>query len=100
MIDNLNGLDLVMCWAKRRIQPLQHRPRLLCQYCGKKDVMRTKADDVSQDAIEHRMKDIVKLRDKKYGYKILIPMPDNGKITAVNSAMTLFPIFSLFLFSL
>ena len=65
MIDNLNGLDLVLCWAKRRIQPLQHCPKLLCQYSGKKDEMRTKADDLSQDAIDYRMKDIVKLRDSK-----------------------------------
>ena len=50
MINNLRGLDLVLCWAKRRVQPLQHRKKLLCQYSGKKDEMRTKADDLSQDA--------------------------------------------------
>ena len=42
MIENLKGLDLVLCWAKKRIQPLQHRPKLLCHYSGKKDEMRTK----------------------------------------------------------
>ena len=86
MIDNLNGLDLVLCWAKRCIQPLQHHPRLLCQYSGKKDVMRTKADDLSQDAIEYRMKDIVKIRDLKHGFKVVMPMPENGKIKAVSTA--------------
>ena len=67
---------------------------------GKKDEMRTKEDDLSQNAIEYRMKDIVKIRDKKYGYKVMMPMPENGKITAVSSAMTLFSIFSFSLFSL
>ena len=33
------------------------------------------------------MKDIVQIRDKLYGYKVMMPMPENGKITAVSSAM-------------
>ena len=86
MIDNLRGLDLVLCWAKRRVQTLQHRKKLLCQYNGKKDEMRTKADDLSQDAIDHRMKDIVKLRDTKHGFKVVVPMPENDKITTVSTA--------------
>ena len=61
--------------------------------------MRTKADDLSQDAIDHRMKDIIKLRDTKHGFKVVVPMPENGKITAVSSAATLFP-FRLSLFAL
>ena len=28
----LTGVDLVLCWLTRRIQPLQHRTRLMCQY--------------------------------------------------------------------
>ena len=52
--------------------------------------MRTKVDDLSQDAIDHRMKDIVKIRDKKHGFKVMMPMPENGKITTVSSAMNLF----------
>ena len=98
MIENLKGLDLVLCWAKKRIQPLQHRPKLLCHYSGKKDEMRTKEDDLSQDAIEHRMKDIVQLLDKKYGYKVSMPMPKNGKITAVSSVIARPFSFSLFSF--
>ena len=53
--------------------------------------MRTKADDLSQDAIDYRMKGIVKLRDSKHGFKVVVPMPENVKITAVSSAATLFP---------
>ena len=26
----LTGVDLVLCWLTRRIQPLQHRTRLMC----------------------------------------------------------------------
>ena len=94
MIEGLKGLDLVLGWAKKRIQPLQHRSKLLCQYSGKEDEMRTKVDDLSQDAIDHRMKDIVKIRDKKLGFKVSMPMPENGKIIAVSSAMILFPFYS------
>ena len=72
--------------------------KLLCQYSGKKDEMRTKVDDLSQDAIDHRMKDIVKIRDKKAGFKVAMPMPENGKITAVSSALDLFPFSVLFPF--
>ena len=55
-------------------------------------------DDLSQDDIDHRMKDIVKICDKKLGFKVSMPMPENGKITAVSSAMNLFhfPFYSLF----
>ena len=52
--------------------------------------MRTKADDLSQDAIEYRMKDIVKLRDLKHGFKVIVPMPENGKIKAVSTAALFF----------
>ena len=61
--------------------------------------MRTKADDLSQDAIEYRMKDIVKIRDLKHGFKVVMPMPENGKIKAVSTA-ALFSFFVLILFSL
>ena len=60
--------------------------------------MRTKEDDLSRDAIDHRMKDIVKIRDKKYGYKVSMPMPENGKITAVSSVIALRFFLSLFPF--
>ena len=60
--------------------------------------MRTKADDLSQDAIEYWMKDIVKLRDLKHGFKVVMPMPENGKIKAVSSASNSFPFRSILSF--
>ena len=60
--------------------------------------MRTKEDILSQDAIEYRMKDIVQLLDKKYGYKVSMPMPENDKITAVSSVIARPLFFNLFSF--
>ena len=37
----LTGEDTILCWIKRRIQALQHRARLLCEYTDKSDPMRT-----------------------------------------------------------
>ena len=44
------------------------------------------------------MKDIVQIRDKLYEYKVMMPMPENGKIIAVSSVMTLSSILLFFSF--
>ena len=60
--------------------------------------MRTKEDDLSQDTIDHRMEDIVKIHDKKYGYKVSMPMLENGKITTISSVIARPLFFNLFSF--
>ena len=42
----LTGEDTIICWVKRRIQPLQHRTRLLCEYTDNADPMRTSEKDM------------------------------------------------------
>jgi hypothetical protein len=37
--DGLKGIDTINCWISRRIQPLQHRDRLMHEYTGAKDGM-------------------------------------------------------------
>jgi hypothetical protein len=38
--DGLKGIDTINCWISQRIQPLQHRDRLMHKYIGAKDGMR------------------------------------------------------------
>ena len=88
MMEDLKGLDLVLCWMKRRIQPLQYRPKLMCEYSGKaKDEMHTTKNYLSSDALTLRMKDLVRIRDYDHGFTVMMDMPENGKITAVSSVL-------------
>ena len=65
MLEGLKGLDLVLCWMKRRIQPLQHRAKLVCQYDGTwEDSLRTSKDNLSTDTLNSSLKDMVGIRDK------------------------------------
>jgi hypothetical protein len=38
--DGLTGIDTIHCWLSRRIQPLQYRPSLMCEYSCIDDVQR------------------------------------------------------------
>ena len=84
MWNGLKGLDLVLCGAKRRIRPLQHRPKLMCHYSGKpEDVLRITRNDLSSDALTLRLKDLVRIRDQVHGFNVMMNMPEKGKVTAV-----------------
>jgi hypothetical protein len=49
----LNGVDTVLCWFTKRIQPLQHRSKLLCEYTGKADDdLRISANPLPADTIQ------------------------------------------------
>ena len=63
----LTGVDLVLCWLTRRIQPLQHRTRLMCQYNpeDRKDDLRTCEDNLPEDALPARMRKLVSFTEKK-----------------------------------
>ena len=88
MLEDLKGLDLVLCWIKRRIQPLQHRPKLMCQYSGKEDdVLRTMENPLPSNTLLMRMKDLVRIHDQTYGFNVMMNMPENSKVLAVSSVI-------------
>src|SRR3954471_16372569 len=67
----LTGLDLAMCWFVRRVQPLQHLLKLMHKYTNKrKDSLRISEDNFSSDSVKLRLKDIVKVKDRKCGFTI------------------------------
>ena len=75
----LTGLDLAMCWFVRRIQPLQHREKLMHQYTkDRKDSLCIFEDNLSSDSIKLRLKDIVKVKDRKCGFTITYDMFVDG----------------------
>ncbi|KAK1651347.1 hypothetical protein QYE76_069152 [Lolium multiflorum] len=57
----LSGKDLTMSWFTKRIQPLQHRDRLMFQYTGRDDLMRASKDNLSADAIDKRIRLMIKI---------------------------------------
>ncbi|KAK1687025.1 hypothetical protein QYE76_047873 [Lolium multiflorum] len=59
--EGLSGKDLTLSWFTKRIQPLQHRDRLMFQYSGRDDPMRATKDNLSADAIDKRIRLLIKV---------------------------------------
>ncbi|KAK1679706.1 hypothetical protein QYE76_040554 [Lolium multiflorum] len=59
--EGLTGKDLTMSWFTKRIQPLQHRDRLMFQYTGRDDPMRASKENLSADAIDKRIRLLIKI---------------------------------------
>ena len=61
----LTGEDTVLCWIIRRIQPLQHRDQLLCEYTSEvTDPQQTCQQDFEDHHLTHRMNQLVKNRSQ------------------------------------
>jgi hypothetical protein len=58
---DLSWKDLTMSWYTKRIQPLQHRDRLMYEYTGCDDTMRTSKDNLSSDALDKRIRVMIKI---------------------------------------
>ena len=59
----LKGMDIVLCWHGRQIQPLSHRGgRLLCTFTGPNDSMRVTKSGMSEKVFEKRINHLVKTR--------------------------------------
>jgi hypothetical protein len=50
-----------MSWFTKRIQPLQHRDRLMFQYTGRDDLMRASKDNLSSDTVDKRIRLLIKI---------------------------------------
>ncbi|KAK1694675.1 hypothetical protein QYE76_011372 [Lolium multiflorum] len=59
--EGLTGKDLTLSWFTKRIQPLQHRDRLMFEYTGRDDPMRATKDNLSADAIDKRIRILIKV---------------------------------------
>ncbi|KAK1698780.1 hypothetical protein QYE76_015477 [Lolium multiflorum] len=59
--EGLTGKDLTLSWFTKRIQPLQHRDRLMFQYTGRDDPMRATKDNLSADALDKRIRVLIKV---------------------------------------
>ncbi|KAK1609347.1 hypothetical protein QYE76_033020 [Lolium multiflorum] len=59
--EGLTGKDLTMSWFTKRIQPLQHRDRMMFQYTGRDDPIRASKDNLSADAIDKRIRLLIKI---------------------------------------
>ncbi|KAK1651052.1 hypothetical protein QYE76_068857 [Lolium multiflorum] len=59
--EGLSGKDLTMSWFTKRIQPLQHRDHLMFHYTGRDDPMRATKDNLSADAIDKRIRLLIKI---------------------------------------
>ena len=58
----LAGTDTILCWLKRRVQPLRKK-NLLCTYSGNRDdPLRVSKDDLTNDAFLMRFKKLLKER--------------------------------------
>jgi hypothetical protein len=52
---------MTLSWFTRRIQPLQHRDRLMYEYSGRDDTMRITEDNLSSDALDKRLRVMIKI---------------------------------------
>jgi hypothetical protein len=81
--EGLTGKDLTMSWFTKRIQPLQHRDRLMFQYTGRDDPMRASKDNLSTDAIDKRIRLLIKIPRDLHVHVCNKDIHTNGSGTAV-----------------
>jgi hypothetical protein len=84
VFSRLTGADTIHCWISRRIQPLQYRSALMCEYSRIDDPQRYTKEELSSEEIEHLIRDIIKVgRYEKL--KLKIPMCENGNCPEVSA---------------
>jgi hypothetical protein len=80
--DGLKGIDTINCRISRRIQPLQHRDRLMHEYTGAKDGMRYSEKELDPKVVEKRIRSLMKSPRKK-PLKFGMAMFENGSCPLV-----------------
>ncbi|KAK1691789.1 hypothetical protein QYE76_008486 [Lolium multiflorum] len=81
--EGLSGKDLTMSWFTKRIQPIQHRDRLMFHYTGRDDPMRSTKDNLSADAIDKRIRLLSKIPRELHVHVCNKDIHTNGSGTAV-----------------
>ncbi|KAK1678939.1 hypothetical protein QYE76_039787 [Lolium multiflorum] len=74
-----------MSWFTKRIQPLQHRDRLMFHYTGRDDPMRATKDNLSADAIDKRIRLLIKIPRELHVHVCNIDIHSNGSGTALEA---------------
>ena len=88
----LTGQDLVLCWVKRRIQPLQHRERLMHEYTGPDESLRVCKAEMTSIALDQKMRRMVKIgrKVKEHTYSFGLEMfTHDNPCPKVNSQLLL-----------
>ncbi|KAK1693872.1 hypothetical protein QYE76_010569 [Lolium multiflorum] len=83
--EGLTGKDLTLSWFTKRIQPLQHRDRLMFQYTGCDDPMRATKDNLSADAIDKRIRVLIKVPRELHVHVCNKDIHMNGSGTALEA---------------
>ncbi|KAK1617678.1 hypothetical protein QYE76_023195 [Lolium multiflorum] len=81
----LSGKDHTMSWFTKRIQPLQHRDRLMFQFTGRDDLMRASKDNLSADALDKRIRVMLKVPRDLRIHVCNIDIHTNGSGTALEA---------------
>ncbi|KAK1626494.1 hypothetical protein QYE76_000809 [Lolium multiflorum] len=83
--EGLSGKDLTLSWFTKRIQPLQHWDRLLFQYTGRDDIMRASKDNLSADALDRRLRVLIKVPRDLRIHVCNMDIHTNGSGTALEA---------------
>src|SRR4051812_34407620 len=59
---SLHGSDVTLSWLRHRIQPLQFRTRLLCQFTGMTDPMCVTLASLPNDSVSRRIRQLMKIQ--------------------------------------
>jgi hypothetical protein len=81
--DGLKGIDTINCWISQRIQPLQHRDRLMHEYTGAKDGMLCSKEELDPKVVKKRIRSLMKSPRKK-PLKFGMAMFENGSCPLVS----------------
>jgi hypothetical protein len=82
-VDGLKGIDTINCWISQRIQPLQHRDRLMHEYTGANDGMRCSDQELDPKVVEKRIRSLMKSPRKKL-LEFSMAMFENGSCPLVS----------------
>ncbi|KAK1614355.1 hypothetical protein QYE76_019872 [Lolium multiflorum] len=83
--EGLSGKDLTLSWFTKRIQPLQHRDRLMFQYSGRDDPTRATKDNLSADTIDKRIRLLIKVPRELHVHVCNKDIHTNGSGTALEA---------------
>jgi hypothetical protein len=80
--DGLTGMDLLLRWLTRQIQPLKFNKRLICEYSGVEDLLRATKDNLPSYSLNKRIQTLLKITRGQV-------VPDIAKDIYVNSTCPL-----------
>ncbi|KAK1648719.1 hypothetical protein QYE76_066524 [Lolium multiflorum] len=80
--EGLTGKDLTLSWFTKR---MQHRDRLMFEYTGRDDPMRATKDNLSADALDKRIRVLIKISRELHVHVCNKDIHTNGSGTALEA---------------